>query len=234
MRIPEAVGRRIVVDPGPKAGQTIEVVGVVHDAKYNDLREAPKPLFFLPYAQFTRSLRSLQVRTAQPVGAVAGPVREALSGVTKDIMIRGILPFGEQVDSSLAAEQMLLRLCVLFGGLALLLACVGLYGVIAYSVAQRTAEIGVRVALGATPASVMRAVLRDTLVLVAAGIRDRHPRVARGGPPPGQLPLRVSTPRDPATLAFATLTLLASAALAAILPAIRAARIDPIVALRYE
>jgi predicted permease len=233
VRIPEAVGRRIVVDPGPKGGKTIEVVGVVHDAKYNDLREAPKPLFFLPYAQFTRSLRSLQIRTAQPVGAVAGPVREALSGATKDIMIRGILPFREQVDSSLAAEQMLLRLCVLFGGLALLLACLGLYGVIAYSVAQRTAEIGVRVALGATPASVMRAVLRDTLVLVAGGILIGIPASLAAGRLLASF-LWGLTPRDPATLAFATLTLLASAALAAILPAIRAARIDPIVALRYE
>ncbi|PYR93912.1 MAG: hypothetical protein DMF84_06660 [Acidobacteria bacterium] len=229
----EAIGRTIVLGAGAGKVKTFEVVGVVHDAKYNNLREAPKPLFFLPYAQMTRSLRSLEVRTTQPLSAVAGPIRDALSSVTKDIMIRGIVPLAEQVDQSLAAEQLLLRLCVLFGGLALLLACIGLYGVVAYSIAERTTEIGIRVALGATPASVMRGVLRDTLALVVAGIAIGIPAALAAG----RLLITFLyglTPRDPATLAFATLTLLASAALAAALPALRAARIDPNVALRYE
>jgi predicted permease len=240
----EAVGRTIVLGDGANRGKVvladganrgkpIEVVGVVHDSKYNDLREPAKPLLFLPYAQMTRSLRSLQVRTTQPIAAVAGPIRDALSGVTKDIMIRGLLPLSEQVDQSLAAEQLLLRLCVLFGGLALLLACLGLYGVVAYAVAQRTPEIGVRVALGATPAAVMTAVLRDTLVLVVAGIAIGIPAALASA----RLLITFLyglTPRDPATLAFATVTLLAAAALAAALPALRAARIDPNLALRHD
>jgi predicted permease len=227
-----AVGRTILFGPRA-AAKPVEIVGVVHDAKYNNLREGTKPMYFLPYAQMTRSLRALEVRTHQPAAAIAGPVREALSSVTKDIMIRQIITLPDQVDSSLAAEQLLLRLCLVFGALALVLACVGLYGVIAYSVAQRTTEIGVRVALGATPLSVMRGVLRETLVLVIAGVVLGIPAALAAGR------LLVTflyglTPRDPATIAAATAILFSAATLAAVIPAIRAARVDPNVALRYE
>jgi predicted permease len=239
-----AVGRSIVLRrpgagktgataPATTPGEMVAIVGVVHDAKYNNLREDTKPMFFLPFAQMTRSLRSLEVRTDRAAVAIAGPVRDALSGVTKDIMIRQVTPLPEQVDASLAPERLLLRLCVVFGALALLLACVGLYGVIAYSVAQRTTEIGVRVALGATPLSVMGRVLRETLLLVVAGIAIGIPCALASGR------LLVAflyglTPRDPATLAIATGILFAAATVAAALPALRAARVDPNVALRYE
>jgi predicted permease len=227
-----ALGRTILFGPNPSA-PPLEIVGVVADAKYNNLRKDAEPLFFVPYAKMTRSLRSLEVRTQQPPASIAGPVREALSSVTKDIMIRQTITLSDQVDSSLAAERLLLRLCVVFGALALVLACVGLYGVIAYSVAQRTTEIGVRVALGATPFSVMRGVLRETLLLVVAGVALGIPAALASGR------LLVTflyglTPRDPGTIALATGILFAAATLAAVLPAIRASRVDPNVALRYE
>ena len=232
-RVEEAIGRSILITGGPARNKRIEIVGVVRDAKYNNLRAGTAPMFYIPYAHLTRSLRALEVRSSLPIAALAGPVREALSSTSKEIMIRQVLPLAEQVDSSLSAEQLLLRLCVVFGGLALLLACVGLYGVIAYSVAQRTAEIGLRVALGATPGSVMRGVLRETLVLVVAGIALGIPAAMLGSK------LIVTflfglTPRDPATLVGATAILLAAATLAAALPAMRAARVDPNVALRCE
>ena len=227
-----AVGRTILFGNGPSA-KPLEIVGVVADAKYNDLRAAAKPLYFLPYAKMTRSLRSLEVRTEQPAAAVAGPVREALLAVTKDIMIRRVIPLTEQVDQSLAAERLLLRLCLVFGALALLLACVGLYGVIAYSVAGRTTEIGVRVALGATPFGIMRGVLRETLLLVVAGIVIGIPASLATGQMLVAF-LYGLTPRDPGTVAMATAILLGAATLAAVLPALRASRVDPNVALRYE
>jgi predicted permease len=226
-----AVGRTILF--GGRNGQRLEIVGVVRDAKYNSLRTAPKPLYYLPYAKMTRTLRSLEVRSAQPMSALAGPIREALSSVTKDLMIRQVLTLTEQVDHSLSAERLLLRLCAVFAGLALVLACVGLYGVIAYSVAQRTTEIGVRLALGATPSNVMGAIVRDTLILTALGIAIGIPAALAGGR------LLVGflyelTPRDPLTFAGAALTLLAAATIAAALPARRASRIDPALALRAE
>jgi predicted permease len=227
-----AVGRTILFGRASSA-TPLEIVGVVADAKYNDLRAEAKPLYFLPYAKMTRTLRSLLVRTTQPTPAIAGPVREALLSATRDMMIRRVIPLADQVDASLAPEALLLRLCVLFGGLALLLACVGLYGVIAYSVAERTTEIGVRVALGATPMSVMRGVLRETLLLVLGGIAIGIPVALFTG----RLLLAFLyglTPRDPATLVLATGVLLVAATLAAALPALRASRVDPNVALRYE
>ena len=226
-----ALGRAILF-PG-RDGQRLEIVGVVRDAKYNSLRTAAKPLFFLPYARMTRSLRSLEVRTTQPISAIAGPVRDALYSVTKNFMIRQVLPLTEQVDRSLSAERLLLRLCAVFAALALLLACIGLYGVIAYSVAQRTNEIGLRVALGATPATVMGGIMRETLTLAAAGIAVGIPAsLASGRLLTGFL--YGMTPRDPLTLAAAAGTLLAAAAAAAALPARRAARVDPALALRSD
>ena len=226
-----AVGRRILF--GGRDGQSLEIVGVVRDAKYNNLRAAAKPLFFLPYAKMTRTLRSLEVRTAQPISAIAGPVRQALSSVTGDLMIRQVLLLTDQVDQSISAERLLLRLCSVFAGLALLLACVGLYGVVAYSVAQRTTEIGVRVALGASPATVMRGIMRETLALAGIGVGLGIPAaLAAGGLLTGFL--YEMTPRDPATFAAAAGALFLAATIAAALPARRAAHVDPARALRSD
>jgi predicted permease len=226
-----AVGRTILF--GGLDGRPLEIVGVVRDAKYNSLRTSAKPLMFLPYAKMTRTLRSLEVRTMLPISTIAGPIRQALSSVTKDLMIRQVLSLAEQVDQSLSAERLLLRLCAVFAALALLLACIGLYGVVAYSVAQRTTEIGVRIALGASPARVVRGILRETLALTAAGVAIGVPvALAAGGLLAGFL--YQMTPRDPVTYAAAAGTLLASATLAAALPARRAARVDPALALRSE
>src|SRR5207244_2634569 len=112
----------------------------VNDSKYNDLRQDPKPLFYLHIRQIPRPIRSIEVRTTEPLAAITAPVRQAVAGVTKDIMIRRVVRLSDQVDQSLAANRLVMRLCSFFGALALLLACIGLYGVLSYTIAQRTGE----------------------------------------------------------------------------------------------
>ena len=151
-------------------GKRIEIVGVVRDAKYNDLRAETKPMFYIPIEQLPRSLRSLEVRTKEPLAAIAEPVRRALLEVSRDVMIRRIIPLSDQVDRTIAGERLITSLCVVFGLLALLLASIGLYGVISYAVTQRTHEIGIRMALGANEKSVLWLVLRQSLTIVLLGI----------------------------------------------------------------
>jgi predicted permease len=214
-------------------GKPIEIVGVVRDAKYNDLRVDVKPMFYLPILQMPRSLRSLEVRTAEPSAVLAGRVRSELLGVTKDLMIRRVIPLSDQVDRTLAGERMITTLCSFFGVLALLLASVGLYGVISYAVSQRTNEIGIRMALGATGRSVMTMVLRQGLIVVLAGL-------AIGLLLAVMLTRLVSSflfgvsPLDPLSLGLATALLILVAAFAVLFPARRATKVDPLVALRYE
>jgi predicted permease len=231
------IGRPMAIDvtradSAPPA-KVIEIIGVVRDAKYNSFRQDTRPMFYVPIAQLPRSLRSLEVRTSQPASAMATQVRQALAEVTKDIMIRRVLPLTEQVDQSLAAERLTMRLCSFFGGLALVLACVGLYGVMAYAVAQRTAEIGVRMALGANATAVVWLVFRETTHMILLGVAIGLPlalastRLLSGF-------LYGLTATDPATIAIATACLVAAAALSAYIPARRATRVDPLVALRAE
>jgi hypothetical protein len=214
-------------------GKPIEIVGVVMDAKYNNLRAETKPMFYLPIEQMPRSLRSLEVRTSVPSSDLVNRVRSELSSVSKDLMIRRVVALSDQVERTLAGERMIATLCTFFGVLALLLASVGLYGVISYSVAQRTNEIGIRMALGATGRNVMTMVLRQSLAVVLAGL------VA------GIVLAMISTrlvssflfgisPLDPLSIAVATVTLTLVAVIAVLLPARRAARVDPLEALRYE
>jgi predicted permease len=214
-------------------GKPIEVVGVVRDSKYNDLRAEVKPMFYLSLLQMPRSLRSLEVRTSEPAAVLANRVRSELLSVTKDVMIRRVVPLSQQVDRTLAGERMVMTLCSFFGVLALLLASVGLYGVISHSVVQRTNEIGIRLALGATGRSVMAMVMRQSLTIVLVGL-------AIGLVLAVLLTQLVTSflfgmsPIDPLSIAIATTALILVAAIAVFLPARRAAKVDPLVALRYE
>ena len=164
------VGKIIEITAGPTKGKPIEIVGVVRDAKYNNLRAETKPMFYISIQQLPRTLGTLEVRTREPMAALSASIRNALLEVIKDVMIRRVVTLSDQVDQTLAGERLITTLCTFFGTLALLLASVGLYGVLSYAVAQRTQEIGIRMALGATGRNVLWMILRQSLTVVVIGI----------------------------------------------------------------
>jgi hypothetical protein len=228
-----AVGRRFGFGD-PSHGRDLEIVGVVRDAKYFKLGLDGRPMVFLPVDQQPAELHDVEVRVAAgATPAVGGALRRVIAEVAPDFPVLRVATMSEQIDQSLAPERAVARLAGFFGLLALLLAAVGLYGVMSYSVARRTNEVGLRMALGAPRAQVVGLVMRDTARLVAAG-------VAAG------LVAAVATTRlaasqlfglgafDPVTVTAATLAMVAVAAAAGFLPARRAADTDPMVALRHE
>jgi len=237
-----AVGRIVNNSPGPAPpaqptgapGPPIEIVGVMPDSKYNDLREKEtQPLFYVPVRQRAMPLRSLVVRTREPLASIEPAVRQVLLDVNRDLMIRRTVTLSDQVAQSFSAELMIMRLCVFFGGLALLLACIGLYGTMSYAVTQRKGEIGIRMALGATQRSILRLVLGESFVVVLAGVVVAVPATFITTRLVANFLYGV-TPADPVTMALATSLLLAAAAFAAYLPAHRASRVDPMTALRQD
>jgi predicted permease len=232
----EALGRTMQVQSpffGLLNGKPVEIVGIVRDAKYNALRDETMPMFYLSIQQVPSPLGALEVRTTQQLASLAGPVRNAVSEVTKDIMIYRMLRLTDQIDSTLASERLLTSLSTFFSVLALLLASIGLYGVLSYAVAQRTQEIGIRMALGARRRNVLWLVLRQSLAAVVIGI-------ALGLSLALVCTRLLSTflyglsPTDPLAIALSLLPLILVALVACYLPARRATKVDPVIALRTE
>jgi predicted permease len=226
------LGRRFGTN-GPTSSEEIEVIGVVKDVKAGSLTEQTRPMAYYPHAQLPQPLDNFVVRFAGAPEAVVPQVRQALKQVNRNLPIDDVLSLSEHVGRSLVQQKLVARLASFFGLLALLLACVGLYGVLSYGVARRTNEIGIRMALGAPSRAVLWLVLREafTLVLIGAGLGLAASLAATRAASTLLFELK---PNDPLTLTLATLLLLAVAALAGYLPARRAARVDPLVALRDE
>jgi predicted permease len=212
-----------------------EIVGVVRNSKYESIRGRPRPTFFAAFSQAPRFMGSMgfEVRTVSDPAAVMASVRRAVADVDGRVPITELHTEEETIDGRLKRERLFAQLSAALGLLALVLVSVGLYGVRAYSVARRTAEIGVRIALGAARHQIMRLIMRETAWLVAAGIAVGV-TAALASTHLIRSMLFGLAPRDTATICAAAILLAIIAALAAYFPARRASRVDPMVALRHE
>jgi predicted permease len=220
---------------GARFGEDLEseIIGVVQDARVNRVREAAVPMAYYVVEGNLVYAESLEVRAVGDPSAIATDVRKALHDVAADLPIERITPLALQVDRSLNLERMGSVVTSAFGILALGLACFGLYGVMSYAVSRRTSEIGVRMALGAQPRSVLWTVLSEALVLIALGLAVGLPAVFFASRSISALLYGIE-PNDPLTLA-ATIGILTSVAVfAALWPAWRASRVNPVTALRHE
>ena len=225
-----AVGKRIRTD---SEGPFLEIVGVVRTAKYRNLREAPLPFVYIPLAQEMQGDMTLVVRTAGDPASLRGNVRSVVQRINRNIPLYSVKTISEQIDAALAADRMMALLIAVFGAAALLLASVGIYGVVAYAVSQRTREIGIRMALGARSVDVLRLVVREGMSMAIAGVVVGFAGALALTRLIGSLLFGV-TSTDLPTFAVVTLGLLLIALIACYVPALRATKVDPLKALRYE
>jgi len=229
----EAIGRRVVMTYADDR-RPWTIAGILRDAKYNDLRKPAEPMIWVPLAQAPFKISSVSLRIqAGAESAATREARSALTATSPHLMVQKVTTLRAQVDQNTGRERLLLNLASSFGGMALLLAAVGLYGTLAYAVARRTQEIGVRLALGAQRGSVLRLMLYDSLVLALAGMLVGVPLSLAAGYLLRGFLFGV-TPYDIATLTGAGAVLGIVALAAAFVPARRASRVDPILALKYE
>jgi putative ABC transport system permease protein len=232
--VERTIGRHVGygIDPGTK--MDMEIIGVVKDIKYMNLRDDPPVQMFDPYlaSNFVSGM-TVYVRTTMSPDQVFGAVRGRVRALDSNLPLYGMRTMDEQISNSLLIERLIASLSAVFGFLATVLAVIGLYGVMAYTVARRTREIGIRMALGAFQGDVIWMVMREVLVLVAIGI-GAGLAAAIALSKFVQAQLYGVTGQDPMTIALAGLLLAAVACAAGYIPALRASRIDAMRALRYE
>jgi hypothetical protein len=215
----------------------LTIVGVVGDTVFRSLREPSRPALFMPLRQYGPSIPHvnffLAIRSAgQPPAVLERSLTAAMAAVHPDLTLK-FATMKAEVDTALAQDRLLAMLSGFFGGLGLLLAGLGLYGLTAYAVSRRRTELGIRMALGATPASVVRSVLSRAAILVGAGVFAGAVASLSASRFAESLVYGIS-PRDPATFVGAVLALVSTAIAAAMLPAWRASSIDPAVTLREQ
>jgi predicted permease len=211
----------------------VQVVGVVKDSKYYSMEEAPRPFFYVPLRQYFSIEPEIHIRTTQPLQTIQTALTREVRALDPDLATYEMTTLQEQVDRSTSHELVAVALVALFGGLALLLASIGLYGVMSYTVSQSTRELGLRMALGASTSNVLRLVLLRGLLLTTTGIIIGFALALLLTRLLGNLLYQVS-PRDPLAFAAAFAVMTLASVAACFLPAWRATRTDPIQALRAE
>jgi predicted permease len=227
----DAIGKRLSFD-GPK-GPWREIVGVVRTSKYFSLGEAPTAVAYSPLSQNHETGMTLHVRTNVDPTTVASTIRNEVQSLERNLPLGNPERMSDRVAYSLYAPRMGAILLAVFGGLALLLASIGLYGVMSFSVARRTREMGIRVALGASPGDVFRLVLRQGMTLVVAGVAIGLVAAAMVMRLLASFLYGVST-TDAFTFTAVPVLLSLIALLACYVPARRATKVEPLIALRYE
>ena len=229
----EAIGRQIRLT-NPDAGEDVRtIVGVVNDIRYQGVEQTPAPTIYTPYAQKPFLWAFIMIRSQAPAGRMTAPVRNAIATVDPRMMPSRVVQHTEIVSSLLAQRRFITSLLGSFALLALLLAAVGIYGVTAAAVAQRRREIGVRIALGALPQTVLRQVVTRALLLVAGGLAVGVVASLWLTRALEALLFEVDS-RDPAAFALGGIVMVTVAIAASAIPAWRAARLDPITTLREQ
>jgi putative ABC transport system permease protein len=226
------IGQKLIIDMKDE-NLPDEIVGVVGDVHLTDLAASPYPITYWPYPEIRYPFMTVLVRTATPPLSLVGPIRQALGELDKEQPMAKIATMDELVGDSVARSRFTTLLLSYFAGLALVLACIGIYGVTAYSVAQRVNEIGIRIALGAQRADVLRIVLGQGIRLAAIGVAIGVVAALALARLMTTLLYGVS-PTDPPTFIGVATLLACVALLACYIPARRAMRVDPVIALRYE
>jgi putative ABC transport system permease protein len=240
----DPLGRRIAFEfrgdrqnPNPIWREIVGVVG--HVRHYGIASEPPFVQLYTPVAQLPfwfeqrRPSMALMARTGLPPESLTAAIRREVAGIDADIPVYGVQTMKTYVAQNTEQPRLMVMILGGLGALALTLAVIGIYGVVSYSVAQRTQEIGVRMALGASGGQVLGMVLRQALALIAAGVLIGGGAALALGSLMGSLLFEVS-PRDPATLAAIAAGLGVVGVVASVMPALRATRVDPLVALRSE
>jgi predicted permease len=237
-----AIGHRFCLcDPNAAHAQKhdfdVEIVGVVRDAKYVGMGESKHMAAYFPYAQRIQYFGNFSVKSNGPAEALVPAVRRAIAEVSPEIAVAQVEPLADEVRGSIATDRLISWVSAIFAGLAVFLAGMGTYGLISYSVARRTNEIGIRVALGAQARVLLWMVMRESLVLLATGLLIGIPLalgVARALASILKSQLYQVSAMDPVAFVAAALVVSAMTVLAGWIPARRAARVDPLTALRCE
>ena len=228
-----AIGHHFGFGDDPAHSGDIEVIGIVKDAKHNGLDEETEMGAYFPCTQGPGFYGNFIVRYAGDPEPIVAATRRIVASANPNILVDSVTTLAQQVDDSIATPTLISRLSAFFGSLAVFLACIGIYGLLSYSVLRRTNEIGIRLALGAQSSTLLWMVLRESVILLALGLAVGLP-IAIGTTGILRKLLYQLSPNDPWTFAGATLTIAAMTLIAAWLPARRATKVDPMVALRCD